>query len=85
MAGRGRRKPISELIDWEAVTNQDKDCNPFRGFKLKEKLKDGFYDEVREAMLETMTGREVTIDYFQQSGFTKPILVQRRDDLGLKV
>merc|ERR1719192_2356381 len=36
-------------------------------------------------MLDTMTGRELTLEYIQRSGFVKPILVQRRDDLGLKV
>ena len=49
MSGRGRgKKPISELIDWDAVSAQDSDCYADRGFKLKEKLKDGLYDDARE-------------------------------------
>lgn len=35
--------------------------------------------------LDQLTGRELTIEYLQRSGFIKPIIVQRRDDLGLKV
>ena len=86
MAGRGRgRKPMSELIDWDGVAAQDEDCKEVRGFKLREKLREGLFDDNRETMLEVMTGRELTLEYLQRSGFIKPILVQRRDDLGLKV
>ena len=85
MAGRGRgRKPVSELIDWDAVAAQDEDCKS-RGFKLREKLREGAFEDTKETMLDTMTGRELTLEYIQRSGFVKPILVQRRDDLGLKV
>ena len=32
MTGRGRgKKPISELIDWDAVSAQDNDCKVQRG------------------------------------------------------
>ena len=86
MTGRGRgKKPISELIDWDAVSAQDNDCKVQRGFKLRDKLKDGVYDDNRETMLEMMTGRELSLEYMQRTGFIKPIMVQRRDDLGLKV
>ena len=86
MTGRGRgKRPVSEQIDWEAVTEQDKDCHEVRGFKLKEKLKEGLYDEGKETMLEMLTGRELSVEYMQRTGFVKPIIVQRRDDLGLKV
>merc|ERR1719414_289714 len=36
-------------------------------------------------MVQTMNGRDLTVEYMQESGFTNPILVARRDDLGLKL
>ena len=86
MSGRGRnKKPVGELIDWEAVARQDADCRHIRGFQIKDKLKDTKYEETREVMLKTMTGRELKVEHFQRYGFTNPILVARRDELGLKV
>ena len=86
MSGRGRsKKPVAELIDWEAVSRQDADCKHIRGFQIKEKLKDVKYEESREVMLKVMTGRELKVEYFQRCGFTNPIQVLKRDDLGLKV
>ena len=83
MSGRGRsKKPVAELIDWEAVARQDADCRHIRGFQIKDKLKDTKYEETREVMLKTMTGRELKVEHFQRYGFTNPILVARRDELG---
>ena len=86
MSGRGRgKKPVGELIDWEAVARQDSDWKHIRGFQIKDKLKDAKFEEGKEVMLKVLTGRELRVEYFQRFGFTNPILVQRRDDLGLKV
>jgi len=86
MSSRSRvKKTVADLIDWEAVSLQDDECRADRGFKLKEKLKSEKFDENRETMVEIMTGRELTVEYIQRSGFTKPVLVSRKDDLGLKI
>ena len=87
MSSRSRVKKAqaAEVIDWEAVSALDDECKTERGFKLREKLKDEQFEESRDTMVEVMSGREVTVQYLQKSGFTKPILVARRDDLGLKI
>ena len=79
------KKSAADLIDWEAVSLQDDECRAERGFKLKDKLKDETFEESRETMVEMMSGRELNVQYMQTSGFTKPILISRRDDLGLKI
>ena len=76
---------MGELIDWEAVARQDGDCKHIRGFAIKDKLKEAKYEEGKEVMLKVLTGRELKVEYLQKFGFTNPILVQRRDELGLKV
>ena len=86
MSSRRAKKAPVDLIDWEAVAMQDDECGGERGFKLKDKLKDEKFEESRDTMVEMMTtGRELNMKYMQASGFTKPILVSRRDDLGLKI
>jgi hypothetical protein len=86
MSSRRAKKAPVDLIDWEAVAMQDDECGGERGFKLKNKLKDDKFEESRDTMVEMMTtGRELNVKYMQASGFTKPILVSRRDDLGLKI
>ena len=32
-----------------------------------------------------MKGSEVTLDYFEQNGFVNPLIVDKKDGLGLKV
>ena len=32
-----------------------------------------------------LKGSEVTVDYFQRHGFTKPLIVKQKEGLGLKV
>lgn len=86
MSSRSRvKKNAADAIDWEAVSFQDDECKNSRGFKLKDKLKEDKFEENKENMVDIMSGREVTVQYMQNSGFTKPILVNRRDDLGLKI
>jgi len=86
MSSRSRvKKTAADVIDWEAVSLQDDECRAERGFKLKDKLKEEKFEESRETMVEMMSGRELSVQYMQHSGFTKPILVSRRDDLGLKI
>ena len=86
MSSRSRvKKSAGDLIDWEAVSLQDDECRVGRGFKLKDKLKDEKFEESRETMVEMLSGRELNVQYMQTSGFTKPIIISRRDDLGLKI
>jgi len=85
MSGRGRaKKSGGEVVDWDGVAAQDGECAAARGFRLRDKLKDDQYEN-KESMVDTLTGRELTLEYMQSSGFVKPVLVTRRDDLGLKV
>jgi F-box/leucine-rich repeat protein 10/11 len=86
MAGRrGAVKKEKELIDWEAVARLDEDCKGMRAFRLKDQLKDPALEEAREEMVASLSGRELTVEYLQTSGFSRPVLVGKRDDLGLKL
>ena len=85
MSGRGRgKKSGGEVVDWDGVAAQDGECAAARGFRLRDKLKDDQYEN-KDSMVDTLTGRELNLEYMQSSGFVKPVLVTRRDDLGLKV
>jgi len=83
--GAVKKEKDKEMIDWEAVARLDEDCKELRDFKLKEKLKDEALGEAREGMVVAMTGKELTVEALQAAGFTRPILVTKRDDLGLKL
>jgi hypothetical protein len=41
--------------------------------------------EMCDLVVQVMCGAELTVGYLQRTGFTKPVIVARRDDLGLKV
>ena len=83
--GSAKKEKEKELIDWEAVARLDEECRELRDFNLKEKLKDEALGEAREGMVVAMTGKELTVEALQAAGFTRPILVTKRDDLGLKL
>ena len=76
---------MSEQIDWDAVSEQDQQCLQIRGFRVRDKLRNESFEDGRETMLQIMTGRELSVEYVQRTGFVKPIVCLRRDDLGLKV
>lgn len=86
MSSRSRtKKSDKDIIDWDTVASQDDEFKLLRGFKIKDKLKQDKFEENRDGLIEVLTGRELTVEYMQNSGFTNPIFVARRDDLGIKV
>ena len=79
-----KKDKVVEIVDWEAVGRLDEDCKELRDFQIKDKLKDPEL-EAREGMVVNMTGKELTVEALQANGFAKPIIVSKRDDLGLKL
>ena len=69
MSRRDRGKKEKENVDWEAVGRLDEDCKDFRGFKIKDVLKDEKMEEAKEGMVVNLTGKELTVEYLQREGF----------------
>ena len=46
-----------------------------RSCRLKDQLKDERLEEAREAMVDSLSGKELTVQYLQKSGFAKPVCV----------
>ena len=80
-----KKEKNAEIVDWDAVGRLDEDCKELRDFKIKDKLKDHDLEEAKEGMVVNMSGKELTVEALQANGFAKPIVVSKRDDLGLKL
>jgi len=78
-------KKITDNVNWDIVDQIDKDCTETRDFTLHDILKDETYDDSKDTMVEYLSGDKITVKYFQTSGFTKPIIVKNRENLGLEV
>ena len=74
LRAREKRKYNEELVDDEI----DKRA----AFSVQEKLNSDRFDR---CFIQEMSGEEVNLKFFQQNGFEMPILITKKDGLGIKV